>query len=417
MNFNKFPLNTFKVHDLTKSFKYQSDSQKTLSSWIAHDGKDRGQIPSLLELCLKGKRNILFGKFMNEKSTMFILDKLDTRHRREFGLVGFLTSGSTGQKRLILHNIETLVESAYSLFESYPELEGRTTYSAFPTSYMAGILNNFLVPLVANSPIVLDNSFDFSTPFRVARIFEEFKVEWAWMSPGVLQGLSSQVARFQPAHQLKLILSATGPLNHQLRSSLASSLQIRILNTYGLTEVLFVSGERDMKNHVSLGKPFSGVEIEITGHQQILIQTRTLPLCIYQLMNTGDIKLLENTDKGFFLTSDLAVNQDGELRLLGRLDDIVVLRGVNVSLSEIELAAQDCKGVLASCAREVVGPFGNDIELLIELGTNVNESITEIRKHLLTVLSPDCMPGAISFANLPRLDSGKVDRFKIRSLT
>ena len=402
------------IHDLTQSHTSADVLPQTFTEWISHDGKARSQVPRILELCLNNETNILFGKFVDENLKLDLLKQLNKLHFGESGLVGFFTSGSTGKRKLVVHKMSNLVESACSLVESYPEVRGRVTYSAFPTSYMAGILNNFIVPLVANSPIVLDKEFDFSTRFRITQTFKDFDVEWAWMSPGMLQALTNQRNNHFKLEPLKLILSATGPLSDTSRIESSHLLEVPILNTYGLTEVLFVSGEKDMKSRVYLGQAFYGVRMILSKENLLEITTKTIPHSLYQL--DGDtlrpISAFDNCNS--FLTSDIAKYEDGELRLLGRIDDVVVLRGVNVSLSEIELATHGLKGVLASCARKVVTSHGEDIELLIELADDVKLSVIDIRRQLLKFLPPDCVPGRVSIVKLPRLDSGKVDRPKIR---
>jgi acyl-coenzyme A synthetase/AMP-(fatty) acid ligase len=414
MNGKNFSFKNLKIHNLTATSIGQHNNLITPGSWLVHSGMMRSEVPTLLQSCLSGEVNILFGNFTNKATESNLIRELEILHPGEFGLMGFLTSGSTGKQKLVVHKIEKLIESAQSLLESYPEVEGRTTYSAFPSCYMAGILNNFLVPLVGNCPIVLDNSFDFSTPFRISRVLREYNVGWAWMSPGMLKTLISSKKNYLEGHTLKLILSATGPLGDIFRSDLASLLQVPILNTYGLTEVLFVSGEKEMKPQVTLGKPFAGVRMSLSKTSQIQIESNTVPSCIYLLEASGSLQAITENKREFFLTSDIAIKQGDELRLLGRVDDIVVLRGVNVSLSEIESTAQSCDGVVATCARQIETKAGVGIELLVELDEKGIVNLGNIRRHLLMHLPLDRIPNTITIAKLPRLDSGKIDRNKIR---
>ena len=100
----------------------------------------------------------------------------------------------------------------------------------------------------------------------------------------------------------------------------------------------------------------------------------------------------------------------------GRIDDIVVLGGVNISLSQIETTANTFPGLLDSCARAEVGGTSTSIQLLYELEPGkINFGEQDLRTHLQSQLSPESMPRGLQEVKFIRSPNGKIQKGKIRT--
>ena len=117
--------------------------------------------------------------------------------------------------------------------------------------------------------------------------------------------------------------------------------------------------------------------------------------------------------EGGFLSSDFGeIDADGRLHVLGRVDDIVVINGVNVSPMAIEQAIADLPDV-ASAA--VVAVADIDSEPVLIAFVQVRDSATSIADSVADAVSTRlgriAIPRRIILVDsLPFLPHGKVDR-------
>lgn len=105
------------------------------------------------------------------------------------------------------------------------------------------------------------------------------------------------------------------------------------------------------------------------------------------------------------LTRDRAEIEDGRLRILGRIDDVVISGGVNVDLAAVERALHevDPHGV----ALGVPDPeWGTRVIVAITTG----HSLTDVRAGLSTLEAPARPRGLLRQDPLPLTPTGKIDR-------
>lgn len=103
---------------------------------------------------------------------------------------------------------------------------------------------------------------------------------------------------------------------------------------YGMTEIgitsVELSSKRKILNSLSVGKPLSAVEYKLDDNRQLLVRGKTLASYI---MEGGTVQ-----PKGqWFHTRDLAEEEGGHYRILGRSDDLVISpSGENLNPNLIE---------------------------------------------------------------------------------
>jgi len=387
-------------------------------NWLLYDGINKKNIFSYLELCNNEGSNIFFSNLQNKKDQEKVLLNLNKIFPQSNKLLAFCTSGSTGRFKIIIHSLESLISSAQDLIRHYPAIVGGVTYSGFPLNYMAGVLNNTIVAMLANSSIILDEDFSFSTAYRLKSILNKHNITWSWLSPGVINSFLISGQEVGVSNKLKLVLNATGPLLADKRTLACNRFNAPVLNTYGLSELLFVSGENEVQGDVTIGSPLFMKNVDLY-EGRIAIKTNTECEHIFETGEEYELTpiVIERTPQGQVLTQDLGKILKNSFVLTGRADDIVIRNGANISLSLVEQTAESHPHVIHACARINFTTKFEFLEVILETQDHVEFKESEMRSYMVNLLPQSHLPLKIIIEKLPKLPSGKIDKISIRNTT
>lgn len=173
---------------------------------------------------------------------------------------------------------------------------------------------------------------------------------------------------------------------------------------------------------VTCGPPLSGTEVRIDHDGRIAVRSPSL----FGGYVGGDHRPARDAD-GWFRTSDTGRLDGRDLVVAGRCDDVLVIRGRNVSALDLEatVARTITTGACSSVRPGAVGMVtGEDGALVLALEAVVGADRQDLDRHLRGIESalradhgvrPDrvCLlePGA-----LPRTTSGKLRRHRLRAV-
>jgi o-succinylbenzoate---CoA ligase len=120
-------------------------------------------------------------------------------------------------------------------------------------------------------------------------------------------------------------------------------------------------------------------------------------------------------DNGWFETSDLGrLDEDGELRIVGRADDVLVIGGNNVSLTGVESLLRRAPGVAELVVVGLEDAVWGHRLIAVYRGSSTEQAFG--RWCEAAVSGPERPRAFKRVAELPLLDSGKYDRGLIRAL-
>ncbi|MFG3343240.1 acetate--CoA ligase [Glycomyces sp. NPDC048151] len=125
---------------------------------------------------------------------------------------------------------------------------------------------------------------------------------------------------------------------------------------------------------------------------------------------------------GLYFAGDGAKkDDDGDLWLLGRVDDIMLVSGHNISTTEVESALVSHESVAEAAVVGASDPVtGQGIVAFVILRGGQDSSpehLAELRKHVATTLGPIAKPRqVIIVAELPKTRSGKIMRRLLRDI-
>jgi o-succinylbenzoate---CoA ligase len=200
---------------------------------------------------------------------------------------------------------------------------------------------------------------------------------------------------------LRAILLGGGPVPRDLLEW-ATAIGLPVLQTYGMTEtasqVATLRAEEAVTHHGSAGRPLLGVDVAIGDGGEILVRG---PM-VARDAAAGD-GWLHTGDRGH-------LDEDGFLHVEGRLDDVIVSGGENVSAVEVEEALLAHPAVAdAAVAGRTDREWGQAVTAWIVLATHVADG--ELAAHCRTRLAGHKVPKAfVRVEELPRNAAGKVVR-------
>lgn len=362
---------------------------------------------------------VALGEVLAGKQAVFITaPEVNGKMPETFGLpdevdsqVGLIveTSGSTGTPKRVTLSREAILASANA---AQMRLGGPGQWLlALPINFVAGA-NVLIRSLVADTQPVLMNT---SVPFTA----EAFARSASLMSAGrrYTSLVPTQLARlaaalddpFSPTGTNDFLLAQLrkfdailvgGQAPHDEIVENLRGLGIKIVITYGMTETC--------GGCVYDGVPLDGVKIDLVGNR-VQISGAVLASAISD--ESGEEPVGES-----FLTSDLGeFDAEGNLKVLGRIDRVIVSGGLKISLDRVEERARAVPGVAELAATAIADAEWGQRVGIVYLGSP--EVADEIALALANDLGPAGKPiRVVRTDGVPRLPSGKHDLQAIKRL-
>jgi long-subunit acyl-CoA synthetase (AMP-forming) len=192
-----------------------------------------------------------------------------------------------------------------------------------------------------------------------------------------------------------------------------------ILDGYGLCEAgpnVALNGPNEYRPR-TVGKPLEGTFVRIGENSEILVKTPSI-MKGYVLEN-GSIDDSSINVKGWIKTGDIGIlDKDGFLKVNGRIKNIVIINGFNVSLEEVEQVIIDHAEIKECIAVRVSNkPNSDTISLFYTTYLNKPLESKVLRKYCLEIMAPQQVPSKFNYINtIPLLPSGKYDRVYLSNI-
>lgn len=267
-----------------------------------------------------------------------ILEELD--YDRLF-LISF-TSGSTGIPKGVRHSFANLVRTAQAFNRKFRFGAGHVFYHILPMTYMAGILNLFILPLVTGAKIVLGSRFQAECALHFWSVPKQYGVNVFWLNPTLISLLlkldrGKEGADYAAKGDI-IGLVGTAPLSAAQKKAFEEKYGIALYESYGLSELLFLctNSALECDKVGSVGRPLEGVAISLDEDGEILADA---PWKFLGYTNEDTARYFK---EGRYQTGDLGYfAEDGGLIISGRKKDLIIRGGINISPVRIETFLQE----------------------------------------------------------------------------
>ena len=293
------------------------------------------------------------------------------------------TSGSTGTPKEIGITAAALLASANASNKYLGASTSNTWSLLLPLTHIAGI--NVLVRALQLKTVPLDLR---------NHVGEYPHADFTAIVPtqlfSALNGNSDLLKHLQGA---KAVLVGGAALSAELRAQGVAA-GINIVTTYGMSET---SG-----GCIYDGVALDGVAFEITDDNRIKISGTVLAE-------------VEKVD-GWFITQDLGKIVDGKLLVIGRVDDVIISGGENISLSAVESELNKKFPDLQVTAFSTIdSKWGQALHVAAQTSDeNIKAQIAEV---LVTAIGNYAKPKSVILLDkLPLIGIGKVDRISLAKM-
>lgn len=298
---------------------------------------------------------------------------------------------------------------------------GMSTIAPGPLAYSL-TLYALVEVLGTGGTMWLQSRFD---PVEAVNLIDDNYIERLVAVPAVLPAMQI-AARRKSSNLLSLKNAVVGgaSLSHRIREDFKKvAKNCEILSYYGAAEIGFIAYSTG--DNGDLLNLFDGVEVQVRDPEGQNLSDGELGTLFVRVASQGDQyisaannskteKLLITGADGWATVNDQARLVNGRLSLAGRAGDIAVTGGHNVSLAQIDRAAENTPDLEVAIAVAVPDKFmGTIIALVIETGKQSanlpNKNI--ILSSLKEALAPQFVPKRIYLAKeIPRTVGGKLRR-------
>ncbi|KAH7884191.1 atromentin synthetase [Phlebopus sp. FC_14] len=294
----------------------------------------------------------------------------------------FLTSGSTGFSKAVVHTHRTILAAAAAKGENYGLTSESKILNWVGFDHVAGCLEMHITPLLFGaSQLHVHASAIVSDPVLFVRLLDEKSINVAFAPNFLLSKLTrdlekrtdlvgcfdlSSVTRMNSGGEAVVSKTAQTFVSTLKRLSREpSKIDFVVCPGFGMTETCAgciykpanLSTEQPKYEFLELGTPISGCEMRIVDPEDGVtprpdgesgeLQVRGTMVFV-RYYNNPEATRSSFVEGGWYRTGDVGIIEGGVMRLSGRIKDTVIVHGVSYGIPELETHLQTVEGVTDS---------------------------------------------------------------------
>jgi malonyl-CoA/methylmalonyl-CoA synthetase len=337
-----------------------------------------------------------------------------------------LTSGSTGDPKVVLLTHGNLLSNTRGIVERTAITPADRVLHNMPMHHTNGVNNQLIVPFACGASVVLLEHF------RAETFFAEIARHRPTYFTGVATHYSRLLAFTPPPGSLASLRFARGgaaPLNAELHRKIEAHLGVPLVMSYGLTEgtCTCTMNPPAARKVGTVGTALYGQRVAIFAPEtEDLVATNAEgEICIAgPSVMKGYVPVDAHADgpsirNGWLRTGDLGqLDADGYLTVTGRLKDIIIRGGENLSPGRIEEALTAHAAVRACCVVGAPDPDLGEVAVayvVTHKGQSAGEK--EMKDQVAARLPHSWVPARVTVLDaLPENRVGKIDRESLKKL-
>lgn len=312
------------------------------------------------------------------------------------------TSGSTGIPKGVMLTGNNIRNNLLDFTEACCIESNNKLIITRPMFHCSVIICEFLFSLINGINIVFCNTR--FNPFAISKAIGELGVTVIGGTPSTLYHISKIISKTCNTDSIKYVICSGECLTQTVADALKDNFpRSKIFHAYGMTEAgprisclppaLFDS------HYDFVGYPMKSTEIRLEKGELLIAGTSLFK---------GYYGKGPRTEK-WFHTGDAASIENGLIKIHGRIDDMIIRRGINIYPAQIENIVKQHEKICDACA---VGVHDKSVTQKIHLYIEGNElSDEEAYKICVKLLPPYLLPDRIEVVpELERTPTGKLRR-------
>ena len=256
------------------------------------------------------------------------------------------TSGSTGEPKGVLHRHAVLDRAAAAHIRHFRLRSDDVVYVPSPLAHQTGFLYGMWIALALGAPMLLQEVWDAELGFEAMKRHRATFVQAA--TPFLADLVRVAEARGEPPGALRTFVATGAAIPRELAHAARTILDAEVGGAWGTTETClgtaFVPGDPPERAWSTDGRSLEGIEIRVVDDHGAVLSPgadgnfEVHTECLFDgYLNRPDFTAEAITDDGFYRTGDLArIDEDGYLRITGRVKDVINRGGEKVPVAEIE---------------------------------------------------------------------------------
>lgn len=336
------------------------------------------------------------------------------------------TSGTESRAKGAVHTHNTILFGERALAAGLGVGADDIAFMASPVSHTTGFMHGFVMTLTTGGTLSLLDVFEGRA---AARQMAAHRATWTMGATPFLGDIATAMAtEGLPLPDLRYFLCGGAPIPEALARR-ATDLGLRVLSIYGSTESpphTMVLPEDPVENAwTSDGRPFPGIEVRIVGEGgrdmgvgETGEEWSRGPNAFLGYLGEPEMTARDLDADGWYHSGDLArMLSDGSLRITGRLKEIIVRGGQNISVREVEDYLMAHPDVLRAAVVGIEHPrLGETGCAVIVPRGEARPTLEELTAFLLDKgVARFKLPERLEvWPELPMNPSGKIQKFIIR---
>jgi acyl-CoA synthetase (AMP-forming)/AMP-acid ligase II len=327
------------------------------------------------------------------------------------------TSGTTSRPKQVPLRHRNLMASARAIARHYGLTPDDVSYCAMPLFHVHGLVASTLAPLAAGGAVVAPRRVG---PGRFWSQLEEHNVSWYSCSPTLHHMVLERAPATRPEGvRLRFARSCSSAMSPELATRLEAYLDAPLLEAYGMTEASHEMAANPLpparRVFGSVGVP-TGAEIRIVDKSGVEVGQGDAGEVVIRGpgVMTGylanDEANAEAFRDGWFRTGDQGRFADGYLTLVGRIKEIIIRGGENISPLEVEAAILQHPAIAEAV---VYGIRDEKYGQLVAAAVVPKDELTadDVIAYCRDQLAPFKIPSVVHVVEqIPKTPTGKVQR-------
>jgi bile acid-coenzyme A ligase len=332
------------------------------------------------------------------------------------------TGGTTGLPRLypVVPGPGRTLSAARQLMRAAGWHRDHVQLSVGPLSHTAPLMT-CMAGITGGAHVVLPRRLH---PIALRTAAERFRPAWCQLTPHQMALLDANEQLWDAlGASLAAVLHTSAPCPDEVKRRWIARLGAdRVFESYSSTQLTgstFCDGVEWLGRPGTVGRPFRS-EVRIAdGDGKPLPPGEAGEVFMRspwtQALDPGHSRRLRTCGEGFFSVGDTGrTDSDGYLYITGRLDDVVLVNGVNVNTREVESVLATHPGIADAVVVLRPDPIVGDAlhALIVPSDQAAPPGIESLREHCQGLISAYKIPMTADVVDaLPRSHAGKVERF------